>query len=98
MAEPAKRYFRISAMGPNGVEDWTEAFADESAARAALVERGFEPRLVEPLPHDPWAGVPIRPPSEAERALREAQDLAELEAARRRRDRDGVFDLGDLDG
>jgi hypothetical protein len=101
MAEPAKRHFRISAVGANGIEDWTEAFVDEAAARAALAARGFEPRLLEPLGYDPYASVPIRPLSEAEHALRTAKDEEEIEAARRRRrgDREGLLgDLFDGDG
>jgi hypothetical protein len=95
---PARRYFRISAAGPNGIEDWTEAFADEAAARAALAQRGLEPRLLEPLGHDPWAAVTIRPPSEAERELRAAKDEEEAERRRRRRRDDGFDALFDGDG
>jgi hypothetical protein len=57
-------YFRIAARHPNGtLQEWTEAFADERTALAALNARGYSlERIVRlPRPGDPLVGEVIPP-------------------------------------
>lgn len=77
-AAPAKPMFHISATNRDGeIEDWTEAFADTQAAHRALIDRGYEIRLLEPIVADVWEAGRDREPTQGERDLRAAADKAE---------------------